>query len=63
MEYVRRENYKRKDVEEVIDPDGIKGIGHDEENHAGEFFPPKFLVIRSTRSASCKDVLCQGLKS
>jgi hypothetical protein len=34
MAYVRREVYVRKLVEEAIDPDGIEGFGHDEEDCA-----------------------------
>ena len=58
MDYVRRLVYERKRVEEAIDPAGIKGFGHVEENCA---FSPKFLVILSTRRASCKDVLSLGI--
>ena len=36
MDYVRREVEERQLVEEAIDPDGIEGFGHVEENCAGE---------------------------
>jgi hypothetical protein len=39
-------------------PDGIEGFGHVEENCTVSLFSPKFLVILSTRRASCNDVLC-----
>jgi hypothetical protein len=46
-------------VEEAVSPNAIEGFGHVEEDCA--CFSPKFLVILSTRRASCKDVLCLGL--
>jgi len=36
MDYVRREVEERWFLEEAIDPDGIEGLGHVEENCAGE---------------------------
>jgi len=36
MDFVRREVKERYLVDEVIDPDGIEGFGHVEENCAGE---------------------------
>jgi hypothetical protein len=32
MDYVRREVRKRKLVEKAIDPDGVEGFGHVEED-------------------------------
>jgi hypothetical protein len=32
MDYIRREVEERKLVEEAIDPDGIEGFGHVEED-------------------------------
>jgi hypothetical protein len=45
-------------VEEAIDPDGIEGFVHVEDDC---LLSPKFLIILSRRRASCKDVLCLGL--
>ena len=36
MDYVRRKVEERYFVEEAIDTDGIEGLGHVEENRAGE---------------------------
>jgi len=36
MDYVRREVEERSHVEEAIDPDGIGGFGHIEENCASD---------------------------
>jgi hypothetical protein len=44
-----------------MDPDGIKGFGHVQEYCDVRLFSLKFLVILSTRRASCSDVLCVGL--
>jgi hypothetical protein len=62
MDYVRREFEERELVEEAIDPDGIEGFGHVAKTAPVSLFSPKFLVILSTRRASCNDVLCLGLK-
>jgi hypothetical protein len=32
MAYVRKEVWERKRVEEAVDPDGIEGFGHVEED-------------------------------
>jgi len=42
MDYVTREVEERKLVQEAIDPDGIEGFGHVEENGAGK---PHFAEI------------------
>ena len=34
MDYIRREDQERQLVEDAIDPDGIEGIGHVEEDCA-----------------------------
>jgi len=47
-------------VKEAFDPNGIEGFGHVQETAPVNLLPQKFLVIRSTRRANCKDVLCLG---
>jgi hypothetical protein len=57
MDYVRREVEEHSLVEESIDPDGMEGFGHVTKTGPVSPFKPKFLVILSTKWASCNDVL------
>jgi hypothetical protein len=58
MDYARREVEEHNLVEVAIDPDGIEGFGHVAKTAPVSLFSPKFLVILSTRRATCKGVLC-----
>ena len=55
MDYVRREVYERSLVEEAIDPDGIEGYGHVEEDRVCHLFAevPGYFSRKGTVARGC----------